>query len=654
MAYSAITLPHQYMAAYSAVPLKVFDTDYDQVQQYKYIINAVYDTVNVTASAPYSYQSTIYTELTTSTPHTFVKGDTILLNDPATTNDQTGYYNIVFVVSSTQFVINLFPSILFTTFPVIVSKFYKWKLTPDLQGYGKLDMSNVLKDLVSQNLTGQTVDYGLTYGGPDTRKCFGIVAGSEGQFVFEFEDNVFVDGNVGFYNTAITTLTGIPFQVGDVIQIQQNPVAWAYTSITSSGGPAPKARFNSTQQHSFSVAQPLEVAGQVSIPFYNGITNVFATPAPTLTSLTISKNFQGNSSTPGFIYGIPKPQYNTTATITAIYVDPTYGVVIKTDVGWAGSSVPISGLIKFTGNALQQNLKEYVNYSGFCVYNAHINRPDYSITAFDPYVIQNRPISDNNISTIFNQSNCYRIEPSTIGFLLSHTPPSGVTFNTGMAYEFFNSAGGTLGTAYIAKSELSQTDWYSPIGLEQISISPYVDFSGTFSTYSGSVNSYNAYVYLATGTLTQLSNKICFKLNADCSMYEVYHLMWKDQYGSFISYPFIYISRDYIESEKKTYYQQEGNWQNNTFDYDDYGVGEKVFYERSRESLTLNSGWLYEFERDLIKDLVQSPSVYIQTPSNKLYSCHLDQPKTEIYKNINEQLFSYTFNVRVSNNEFRF
>ena len=39
MGFSAITLPHQFMAAYSAVPLKVFDTDYDQVQQYKYIIN---------------------------------------------------------------------------------------------------------------------------------------------------------------------------------------------------------------------------------------------------------------------------------------------------------------------------------------------------------------------------------------------------------------------------------------------------------------------------------------------------------------------------------------------------------------------------------------------------------------------------------------
>jgi len=437
---------------------------------------------NVTAAAPYSYQSTIYTELTTSAAHSFVRGDSIFLNDPASTNNQTGYYNIVFVPSSTSIVIDLFPSILFTSFPVIISKFYKWKLTPDLQGYGKLDMSNVLKDLVSQNLTGQSVNYALTYDGPNTKKCFGIVAGSEGQFVFEFEDNIFL-GTVGFYNSSITSLVGIPFQVGDVIQIQQNPVAWAYTGITSSGGVAPKARFTSSQQHSFSVGQPLEVAGQTAIPFYNGITNVFATPAPTLTSLTISKAFQGNSTTPGFIYGIPKPQYNTTATITAIYVDPTYGVVINTNVAWAGSSVPISGQIRFTGNALQQNLKEYVNYSGFCVYNAHINRPDYSITAFDPYVIQNRPFSGNNISTILSGTTCYRIEPSTIGFLLVHQ--NSANFADGMFYTFFNSAGAQLGNLYIVKPTGS-VDYYMPIGLAQISASTYVNYTNTFTNYINS------------------------------------------------------------------------------------------------------------------------------------------------------------------------
>jgi hypothetical protein len=653
MGYSAITLPNQYMAAYSAVPLKLYDSEYDSSQQYKYIVNAVYDTVSSSSATTISYNGSIYTLIITSTPHNFVQGDSLILDDSVNNNLQTGYYNVLSVVSPTSFIIDLFPSVIFASYPIKLSKFYKWKLTPDLEGYGKLDMSNVMKDLVTQDLTGETVNYGLTYGAPNTRKCFGLLCGYESQYVFEFQDNIYTTGGtLGFQNSNITDVNDVPFQVGDVIQIQQNPVAWLYTGITA-GVFAHTTRYSSNQIHSFLPGQQVQVQGQTTLTSYNGYTSISNNPVTT-TSLFTNQAFVGNSTVPGYIYGVPRPQYNTTATIVSIYVIPIYGLVIQTNLGFQGSTVPVSGQITFPGNQLTQVLNQYTDYDSFCVYNAHINRPDYTTSAFDKYVIQNRPITGNNISTIFNQSNCYRIEPNTIGFLLSHTPPSGTTFNTGMAYEFFNSAGGTLGTIFLPKSQLAQTDWYAPIGLGQISQSPYTNFSNVFSSYSGSVASYNAYVYLSTGTLTQLSNKICFKLNEDCSMYEVYSLMWKDQYGSFVSYPFIYMSREFIESDKKTYYQQEGTWKNDTFGYDDYGVGEKTFYQRSRESFTLNSGWLYEFERDIIKDLMQSPSVYIQTPDNRLFNCHLDQPKVELFKNINEQLFSYTFNVRVSNNEFRF
>ena len=649
MGYSAITLPNQYMAAYSAIPLKLFDTEFDQVSQYKYIVNAVYDTVFATSATTAPYNGQVYTLLVTSTPHEYSVGDTIILNDAPNNNLQTGYYNILAIPQPNQLIIDLFPTVLFVTFPIRLSKFYKWKLTPDLDGYGKLDMSNVMKDLVSQNLTGQTVDYALTYDGPDTKKCFGLLCGYESQYVFEFQDNIFATGGtVGFQNSTITSLSGTPFQVGQVIQIQQNPVAWGYTGITSVAG---STTYRSNQTHSFLAGQQIQVQGQTTLTSYNGFTTVF-NPI-TNTSLTSPQTYVGSSTTPGYIYGIPRPSYNTTATITGLYIDPTYGLVVQTNLAWAGSSVPITGQITYPGNQLTTVINQYTNYDAFCVFNAHVNRPDYTLSFFDKYVIQNIAFSGNNISTLLNTETCYRIEPNTIGFLLVHS--STASLSDGMLYQFLNSAGSTLGAIRIAKSVSTQTDFYAPIGLQQIAGSSYVNITGTFSSYSGQVDTYVCYVYdIPIGTPVQRSNDICFKLNGDCSMYEIYHLMWKDQYGSFISYPFIYMSREYIESDKKTYYQQEGTWEYDTFGYDDYGVGEKTFYQRSRESYTLNSGWLYEFERDLIRDLMQSPSVYLQTPDNRLFNCHLDESKVEIFKNINEQLFSYTFNVRTSNNEFRF
>lgn len=649
MSYSAITLPDQYMAAYSAIPLKVYDTQYNDLGQYKYIINAVYDTVFAISAAVTSYNGSVYTLLTTSTPHSFEVGDTIILNDAPNNNLQTGYYNILAIPQNDEIIIDLFPTVLFSVFPIRLSKFYKWKLTPDLDGYGKLDMSNVMKDLVSQNLTGQSVNYGLTYDGPDTKKCFGLLCGYESQYVFEFEDNIFTTGGtVGFQNSTITSVTGTPFQVGQVIQIQQNPVAWGYTGITNSAnGPV----YSSNLQHSFLANQQVQIQGQPTLTSYNGYTSV---KAPiTSTSLTTQQIFVGNSTTPGYIYGIPRPTYDTTATITGIYVDPTYGLVIQTDIVWAGSSVPITGQITYPGDQLTSILNEYTDYDAFCIYNAHVNRADYTVNFFDKYVVQNRSFSGNNISTVLQNGTCYRIEPNTIGFLLVHS--STASLSDGMFYQFLNAQGTTLGSLRIPKSVSTQTDFYAPIGLQQIGGSNYTNVTGTFSSYSGQVDTYVCYVYdIPIATQVQRTNDICFKLNGDCSMYEVYHLMWKDQYGSFTSYPFIYMSREYIESDKKTYYKQEGTWEYDTFGYDDYGVGEKTFYQRSRESFTLNSGWLYEWERDLIRDLMQSPSVYLQTPDNRLFNCHLDESKVELFKNINEQLFSYTFNVRTSNNEFRF
>jgi hypothetical protein len=109
-----------------------------------------------------------------------------------------------------------------------------------------------------------------------------------------------------------------------------------------------------------------------------------------------------------------------------------------------------------------------------------------------------------------------------------------------------------------------------------------------------------------------------------------------------------------MEVDRKGYYKQNGTWENNTFGYDEYGRGDKNFYLRSRKSIIVNSGWLYEFERDLMEDLIQSPSVYLQTPDNRLFGGSLEEKKIEVYKEVNDDIFSYSFNFVFANNEYRF
>ena len=645
MGYSAITTPHTYMGAYSAVPLKVYSTEWNIQDNFKYVINLCWDTVNVSAITTVAVGNNVYTKLTVPSSHTFELGDSVFLFDSINSNQFTGYFNVQALPDATSVAIDLIPGFQTNSPGTTLSKVVKWKLTPDPDGYGKVDLSNVLKDKVSDILTGQSVNYALTYDGEDTRFCYTLNCGSEKNYVFDFQNNLMSGGTVAFYNSTITSLSGVPFQVGDLIAITQDQVGWAYTDNYFAGG---NVGFTGTTQHSFLANQTITVTGQETNPYYNGITTILS--ASTY-ALVTNKTFQSNTPPePGVIYGIPRPEYNTTASITEIFVDPTYGVVIVTDLAFTTPSVTIPGSIQFA-NGVITTIPNEITITGNCVFNAHINRPDYSLTAYDPYVIQNRAYTSNNLSTIFSGTTQYRVEENTIGFLLGHTYLN--SYVDGMVYDFYNSNNSLLGRIRIPKIDSRDTDFYFPFGLTQLSQSPYTNITGTFSGYSGSVNSYSMFLYDG-GAYTPRSNSINFKLNPDCSMYELFHLMWKDRNGSYPSYPFIYMSRKNVEADRKTYYKQEGNWNNNTFQYYDYDRGETNFYTQSKNSYVLNSGWLYQFETELMEDLMQSTEVYIQTPDNRLYPCMLNDTSVELFKEINEQIFSYTFNVRVAYNEFRF
>jgi hypothetical protein len=649
MALSAITTPDIYMAAYSAVPLKLFSDQYNQQQLFKYIVNMTWDTVVISQDVSVNIGDNIFTKLTSTTPHDFIVGDTVLIDDSINLNQFTGYYNVQQIISPTQFAIDLIPSAPFGASGFTASKVIKWRLTPDLDGYGKIDLSNTMKDFVSQNLTGQTENYALTYPGPDTRFDYQLYCGSESQYTFQFDDNLFSGGTVAFHSSGTTSLLNFPFEVGDTIQIIQDIYEWPYTD--NYFAPGNLVGFTGTTQPPFLAGQTITITGQQTFPYYNGLTTISGVGT---NNLWVYKNWQG--STPvegGFVYGVPRPEYNTVATITSITLDPTLGVVINTNIPFTIASPQIGGIIQFADGRITEIPIE-LKLSASTIYNAHLNRDEYSLTAYDKYVVQTRSFTGNNISTLFSGDTQYRIEPNTVGFLLTHMVSR--TYVDGMAYKFYNSSGSVLGVVVIPKSNANELDFYSPIGLQQIGGSNYTDISGTFSAYSGNVLTYAVYAYdgVAPGVIAERTNPVWFKLNQDCSMYEIYHLMWKDRYGSFISYPFIYISRDNIDVGRQTYYKQEGSWNNNTFQYYDYGDGEKNFYLQSRKSYIVNSGWLYEFERELIEDLMSSASVYIQTPDNRLFQAHLAEKELELYKNINEQLFSYTFNVRVSNNEYRF
>jgi hypothetical protein len=197
-------------------------------------------------------------------------------------------------------------------------------------------------------------------------------------------------------------------------------------------------------------------------------------------------------------------------------------------------------------------------------------------------------------------------------------------------------------------------DYYFPVGMDQLiaNTNTTVLSGSALSAISSSVDYYK--VELQENNVVN-TNPIYFEMNDDCSRYEIFHLMWKDRYGSWLSYPFKYISEDTTEVERKNYYQTEGRWNldNNTFGYDTYGRGEKTYFLRSRDSYKVNSGWVEEFENTLMKDLMESASVYVQLPNGTLLGAQIKNKDIQLRKKQSDYLWNYSFELNVSNNEVR-
>ena len=725
MGFSALTQPDTFMAGYSAVPLRVYADTVLTTNKFKYLINISTSSATITGATAYGYFNDVFTKLNFSTAHGFERGDTIMVDDSLTQDYYSNYYNVMSVIDSTSVIANftLGPAM---TGSAIAHKIIKYKFLPDLEDEAKLDLSNTLKDYVTQNLS----DSNEIYAAPNTKLDYSLIIGQESIETFQFEDNVFVGGAVGFNNSTLpSTFTATTtFQIGDVITVEQNLVEWDYYDNFFDGG---ELGFTGTTAHNFLTGQTVTITGQITQPAYNGPVGISRVIDDY--SFTTFKTF--TTSTPpeaGLAIGTPRPTYNTTGTITDIYWDAVLGIVIVTDIGFAESSQPIGGTITFASENVIPSIND-LTISGLSVYNAHINTVDYGFVTdqFDPYVCQTRAAALNNISTLLGNTERYRIEASTKSWLLAHTDGSGYweprftfydsssnflsevkvnfayTYGSNISINSYTNNGGNLQinlfsahglqvgdkvvvalavAAYNGTWEVTQVnsttqitvnnayvsntlngseyvkevtggaydDYYFPVGLDQLlaNTSTTLLSGSSLSAISSSVDYYKVELQKNSAANT---NPIYFEINNDCSRYDIYHLMWKDRNGSWLSYPFKYISNDSTEVERKNYYQTEGRWDldNNTFGYDKYGRGEKTYFSRSRDSYKLNSGWVEEFENTLMKDLMESASVYVQLPDGTLLGAQITNKDIQLRKKQSDYLWNYSFDINVSNNEVR-
>lgn len=638
MAYEIITQPLQYMAGYSTIPLNVLDDAVANTESYSYLVNIVYNEKTILNATTASYEGYLFTLVNYSTPHDYKRGDELLLTQQSGYYD--GYYTVLAVPTDSSIIIDLElgQGLTGTT---TTANHIPYNISPSPTNDIREDLSDTLKNFVTQNLNIENI----SIDGSNTRFDYSVKLGYEGKALFEFYDNAFISGNTGFYNTGLTATTQVDFQIGDQIIIEQDLYEWPFVDNFFSNG---NLGLSGTTSHPFISGDTIIVTGQITEPYYNGNTVVIASASTN--TIRTAKGFV--TSTPqegGIVFCNLVPQYNTTAIITNIFYQVGLGVVILTDLGFARSTPPIGGRIRHSDG---QKIRRYnvETITGGTIYNSRFDDDEYSMDAMIPYVIKDEPAESNNFSTILNGQHRYRIEPNTKSWLLVHNHEDIVG---GALYRYYDENNSLLAEIYQENDSDNNRDYYMSVGIDDmIYYGEYITLSGNLETAYANIDHYE--VYSCTSDYTINSNPITFELNRDCSQYEMYHLMWKDKMGSWVSYPFKYVATTSLNVERKNYYTTSGNWSDKgEFSYNSNDRGETTFMTRGRDKITINSGWIEEFENELIRDMFLSSQLYVQTPDNKVFGCILTSDSLTFGSENNVQMWQYQFEIRLANNMIR-
>lgn len=629
----------------------VLSSDISGFNKFKYLTNIIYNIEVISAYQPVEFNGLIYTQLTLNNIQ-FLIGDKVFL-------DGNGIYNILNITGNNVIIdadindVTIVNSV--TTLSRVIS--YKLDKEPTL-GLGVIDYSNTLRNFCTHKLS----DFNGIYWSREVIQPYKLAFGEEYEFEYEFEDNGFFSGNVGFINTSLSAsyTASIPFQIGDSILIQQEQQEFIYNE---SGVVGDRLAFTGSGGHNFREGQQVFITGQVNQPQYNGYTTVISGEGTSL--LVVDKQFNGGEIRSGSIFGTPIPEYNTVATITNIYYTSSIGIVIETDLPFLAATSPIPGKIKWADNKLLQKYQSPTDYklsSTGKLDKLQQFSSNQELFHLNPLISSSQYVS--SIISLTSNNYKHRIEYDTKSWVLIKPSYQSNNFNTSsldIKYTFYDITGSLLGTGSfhysgsikfnkdgnLPLSPQSEYGIYIPTGLNQLSSS----LQFTSSINYPDIKEYKLEITNNIAT----TQPITFRLNDDCNpQYGVYHILFKDSLGSWLSYPFKYKSFTSTETNTKTYYKKEGQLDGNQKIYSTYDRGRTNIYKRYTDKVRLTSGWVNDNENIIIKDLLTSPEIYIQDENNILRAAQLLNTDVELGKSVNTNIFNYTLEVSYSIDELRF
>jgi hypothetical protein len=446
--------------------------------------------------------------------------------------------------------------------------------------------------------------------------------------------------NGGFAQITIdnSNLAETPLKVGDKVTLSYDMYGHPFTDNQFVG----ELAFISTTQWPFLPGQTIWVTGQSTEPNYNGETTVKELQSAGLLLVT-NKTFTTNTPQEGgTIYGHPRPEWNGTYQITAI-AESGADLLVTLDLPWTTalpSGYTLYGTIRFAEDVVLQTWNS-ATFNGVA-YNA--NLPYYDDAFMATKVFQ---ANSGNFSSLYNSGGNYRVETIARFWLLSHNA-SNVTGSTRVTYKFYNKAGTLIGNSYFALLGTGP-DTYWPGGIDQILGSATTTLQPTVSEI------YRYEMGITNNSGTYLRPAINFRVTFDCTTFDVWHLIWRDNWGTLATYPFKRQNIPSIEKEAQSYYNTNfwNNFDTASDQYVEQSGGDRTYFSRHREKVELNTGWVDQAELPIIKDLFKANQVWVMTPFGEIIAAKIEETSMPLNNEL-QDLIEYKFSVSYSKNTYSY
>jgi|TARA_R110002020_G_scaffold206408_2_gene411736 hypothetical protein len=276
------------------------------------------------------------------------------------------------------------------------------------------------------------------------------------------------------------------------------------------------------------------------------------------------------------------------------------------------------------------------------------------------YNLQNFELTDNDSQFLSNAPTTQYARLTDYGtFPFLNFVPNSTDKVSSLTLKYYNSSGVQLGTDEDVPNQTSNGGVAS-LGGSNTMLNYFGGFPANLDGWSTIWDAHKANISYYTIQDTN-GESVLYRINILCPNlkgFEAIRLAWLNQWGTWDYYTFNMKSTRSIQTNRTSYTQLGGTWNESTFKISDYKGGKKNFRVNSTEKIKLNTDFVTEAEGVWLEELINSNEVYIvngfsSDVSNTITNKYIDPvvltTSSYVKKTIaNDKLMQYTIEIEKS------